>query len=122
MDWFGEDFELVTLAAGLFQQICGRGLARKKEDFALWKFAASDDCSFDTGHAGHDDVADEHIGLETLERLDGLFSAKHGARLEARLVQDDCESVGNYLLVISNEYSGFGGVGGWICHSEGPQI
>jgi len=107
MDRLREDFEFVALGAGLFKQVRGSGLARKEKDFALWQFAASDDCSFDAGHAGHDDVADEHVGLEALERLDGLFSAKHGACLKARLIQDNCQGVGNYLLVIGDEYPGF---------------
>jgi len=107
MDRFSKDFELVTLRAGLFQQIRGSGLAGKEKDLALWKFAASDDCCFNTGHAGHDDVADEHIGLEALERLDGLFSAEHGACLKARLIQDNRQGVGDYLLVIGDEYPGF---------------
>ena len=37
----------------------------------------------------------------------GLFSAKHSACLKARLIQDDCERIGNYLLVIGDEYLGF---------------
>jgi len=102
VDWFGEDLELMALRTGLFEQIGGSGLPREEKDLALWQFAAGDDCSFNTGHAGHNDVADKHVGLEALERLDGFFSAKHCARLKARLIQDYCECVGNYLLIISD--------------------
>ena len=107
MDRFGEDLEFMALSTGFFEQIRGCRLTGEEKDLALWQFAAGDDCRFDTGHAGHDDVADEHVGLKALNRLDGFLSAEDGARLKACLIQDDREGVRNYLFVIGNEYSGF---------------
>src|SRR6202789_3845493 len=103
----GEDLEFVPLHAGLFEKIRGGCLAGEQKDLAIWQSAAGDDCRFDTGHAGHDDVADEHVGLKALNRLDGFLSAEDGARLKACLIQDDREGVRNYLVVICNDYSGF---------------
>src|ERR1700733_1096802 len=97
----------MALGTAFFEQIRGCCLAGEEKDLALWQFAAGDDCRFDTGHAGHDDVADKHIGLKTLKRLDGFFSAEDSARLETCLVEDDSQCVGNDLLVVGNEYSGF---------------
>jgi len=95
------------LGHGLFEQIRGCRLTGEEKDLALWQFAAGDDCRFDTGHTGHDDVADEHIGLKALERFDGFFSAEHSARFETCLVEDDGQCVSNDLLVVSDEYSWF---------------
>ena len=107
MDGLGKDFEFVAFCAGLLQKV-GRGsLTGEEQDFALRQSTACDDRGFDTGHAGHDDVADEHVGLEGLDRLDGLLSTKDCTRLKACLIQDNCERVGNYLFVIGDEYSGF---------------
>jgi hypothetical protein len=91
MDRFGQNFELVSLRACLFKQVCSRGLTRKEKDLALWKLAASDDCRFNSGHTGHNDVADEHVGLKGFERLDCLFSAEDGACLKASLIQNNRE-------------------------------
>jgi len=104
---FGENFEFVPLSAGLFKQIRGCGLTRKEKDFALWQLAASDDCSFNPGHTGHDDIADEHVGLKAFDQLDGLFSAIDCACVKACLIEDNCQSIRDYLLVIGNKNLGF---------------
>ena len=85
----GEDLEFMPLGTGLFEEIRRCRLAGKEQDLALWQLTASDDGCFYAGHASHDDVADEHIGLEAFERLDGLFSAEHSASLKACLVKDN---------------------------------
>ena len=107
MDRFGENFKLVSLSAGLLEQIGSSGLAREEKDLAFRQLAASDDGRFDTGHSSHDDIADEHVGLEAFERLDSFFSAKDGSRLKTRLVEDDCEGVGYDLLVVGDQNSWF---------------
>ena len=111
MDRFGEDLEFMALSTGFFEQIRGCRLTGEEKDLALWQFAASDDGCFYAGHAGHDDVADEHIGLKALQRLDGFFSAEDSARLETCLVEDNGQCIGNDLLVVGNENSGFCGRG-----------
>src|SRR6185312_16123060 len=105
MNGLGENLELVALCACLLQKVSGGGLAGEEEDLALWQAAAGDDCSFDAGHAGHDDIADEHVGLELFDGLDGLFAPEHGTRVEASLVENDCERIGNDLLVVGDEDS-----------------
>src|ERR1700727_1605755 len=111
----------MPLGASLFEQVCGGGLAREKKDLSVWQFAARDNCSFDAGHSSHDDVADEHIGLEVLERLNGFFSAKNCTCLKACLIQNNCQSVGDYLFVIGDQDLGFRcSRCCWICHTDCP--
>ena len=122
MDGLGENLKLVSLGAGFLQQICGRGLAGEEENFAVGHLGAGGNGSFDAGHAGHDDVGDEHVGLEAFERLDGLFAAVDGARFKAGLVQDDGQRVGDDLLVVGDEHPGLGRCFGCgIRHAESPQ-
>lgn len=122
MDRLGEDFELMALGTSLFEQVSSGSLARKEKDFALWQFTAGNNCGFDARHPGHDDVADEHIGLEALKRLDSLFTAEYRVRFKACLIQDDCQGVGDDLFIISDENPGFRCRRDcWICHADCPQ-
>jgi len=122
MDRLGEYLEFVTLGAGLFEQIGGGGLSGEEKDLALWQFAARNDCRFDAGHTSHDDIADEHVRLEAVEQLDSFFAAKNGARLKACLIQNNCESVGDYLLVVGDQnFRSWCGRSCWIWHSDCPQ-
>ncbi len=103
VDWFGEDLELVALGAGFFEEVGGGGLAGEEKNLAVGAPGAGGDGGFDAGHAGHDDVGDEHVGFKGIERFDGFFAAVDGARLEARLIEDDGEGVGDHLLIVGDE-------------------
>ena len=107
MDRLSQNLKFVPLRPRLFQEIRRCGLTGEKQNFALRQFAAGYDGSFDAGHASHDDIADEHIGLKALERLNCLFTAENGTRFKSRLVENDCEGICNYLFVICYEYPGF---------------
>jgi len=71
MDGFGQDFELVSLDTGFFQQIGGGGLPGKEKDLAGRERLPYADGGFDAVHVGHDDVADNQVGLELLGALHG---------------------------------------------------
>ena len=115
MDGLGQDFELVALCACFLQEVGGSCLSGEEEDFAFGQLGAGEDSCLDTGHAGHDDVADEHVGLEGVESFDGLFSAEYGARFKASLIEDDREGVCDDLFIVCDEDSGLGrGAGGCI--------
>ncbi len=123
VDRFSQNLKFVPLRPRLFQEVRRCGLTGEEQNFALRQFAASYDGGFDAGHASHNDIADEHIWLKTLERLYGLLSTENGARFESRLVQNDCEGIRNHLFVICYEYPRFCRSGDcWICHAEFPQI
>lgn len=119
MDRFGQNLKLMALCPGFFQKVCGSGLSGEQKDLALREFAAGDDCGFNAGHSGHNDVADEHIRLKALKRLDGLLSAEDSACFESGLIQDDCECISDHLFVICYKNPRFYGSGDcWLCHAE----
>ena len=121
MDGLGEDLELVALVARLLQQTGGGGLAAEEQDLAVWSLGARGDGGLDAVDAGHDDIGYEHVWLEAVEGLDGGLSAVDGARLEAGLVEDDGQRVGDDLFVVGHEDPAFGRrCGGCFSHAESP--
>ena len=104
MDRLGENFELVSLRASFFEQVRGGGLSGEEQDLASRHPGSGDDGGFDACHTGHDDVADEHVGLEVVESFHRLFSAENCTCFKTGLVQNNCESVCDYLLVVRNEH------------------
>src|ERR1019366_8785748 len=117
-----EDFELVAIQPRLFQQVGGGRLARKEQNLAIRHLRPGRDCGLDAGHSGHDDVGDEQVRLEALERFNRLFAAVDGARFEPGLIQDDGKRVSDYLFVVGYEYLAFGRCCGWrIRHAWVPK-
>jgi len=109
---FGENLELVAQGAGLLEEIRGGGLSGEEENLAVGHLGAGRDGGLDAGHSGHDDVGDEHVGLEAVEALDGLLATVDGAGFEAGLVENDGESVGDHLFIVGDEYAWLGRCGG----------
>lgn len=107
MDGLGKDLKLVTLRAGFLKKVGRRSLTGEEQDFALGEALPGDDGGLYAGHAGHNDVADEHVRLKAVERLDSLLATEHCTGFKSCLIQDDRESVGNHLFVVRYEYSGF---------------
>src|SRR5271170_3241198 len=64
MDGLCEYLELVALSAGAVEQISGGGLAGEEQNLACRQQFANPDGGIDAVEVGHDDVADEHVGLE----------------------------------------------------------
>ena len=93
MNWLSENLKLMALCPRLLQQIGRCSLSREKKYFALGQFAPGYDCSLDSRHAGHNNVADEHIRLEGVKRLDGLFPTEDRAGFKPRLVENDCKRI-----------------------------
>ena len=104
MDRLGKDLELVPLGASFLEEVRGGGLSGEEQDFASRHFVSGDDCRFNSCHSGHDDITDQHIGLEVFERLDCFFSAENCTCVKARLIKNDSERICDYLLVVRNEH------------------
>lgn len=107
VDGLCKDLELMALRTGFLEQVGCGGLAGEEQYFALGQALPSNNGGFNAGHASHNDVADEHVGLKAIERLDGLLSAEHCAGFKSCLIEDDRKGIGNHLFVICYEYSGF---------------
>src|SRR5690349_15427895 len=103
MHGLGQDFELMSLGAGALQQIGGGGLAGEQQDLAGRQKAANMDGGFDAVHVGHDDVADHQVGTDVARALDGSGSGVDGGSIEAMLVKDDSQRVGNHVFVIDDQ-------------------
>jgi len=122
VDGLGEDFELVAALAGFFEQVGGGCLAGEQQNFAVGQLRLSCDGGLDAGHSSHDDIGDEHVGLEGIEGFDGFLAAVDGTCLKAGLVENDGERVGDYLFVVGYEYLAFDQCGGGrFRHAESPR-
>ena len=111
MNWLGKNLELVALRPSFFQQISCGSLTRKQQNFAAWALGPSRDGGFNARHSSHNDVRDEHIWRERIQRLDGLFAAVDRSSFKTGLVQDDGESVRNDLFVVGDENARLGRCG-----------
>ena len=61
-------------------------------------------------------VADQHVGVEGVERLDRLFTAKYCSSLKPGLVQDNRKRIRNHLLVVGNQDARLGVICCCFCH------
>ena len=107
MDRFGQYLEIVTLCMSLLQQIGGGCLAGKKQDLDGWQQGANADGGINAVQVGHDDIGDQHVGLEGGRKFKGFFAGIHGACLKAALVQDHGQGVGDDPFVIGDKDFGF---------------
>lgn len=119
MNGFEENFKLVAADAGIAQQVGGRGLAGEQQNPAVRNHCANLNGSFDAGHAGHDDIAEEDIRVEEPSGFDGRLATIDSAGFKSTLIQDDAQSVGDDLLVIGDEHSGPAPIVATIVHG-GP--
>ncbi len=86
------------------QQIGGGSLAGEQQDAAAWDHGANLNRGFDAAHAGHDDVAQEDVGMEVARGFDGFLPAVNSRGLEAILVEDQSEGVGDDAFVIGDKH------------------
>jgi hypothetical protein len=102
-----KDFELVTADPGIAQQVGGGGLAGKQQDAAPWVHRVNLNGRLDTAHARHDHVAQKDVGTEVARSFDGFLPAIDGSGLEAILVEDQSEGVGDDAFIVGNQHPGF---------------
>ena len=57
-------------------------------------------------HGGHDHVAQEDVGVEVARGFDGFLPAVDGSGLEAILVKDQSEGVGDDAFIIGDQHPG----------------
>jgi hypothetical protein len=62
MKGFGQEFEVVAAAFGVFQDFQGLSLAGEEQDATTWKLQANRDCQLDSIHAWHDYIGNDQIG------------------------------------------------------------
>ena len=112
MDGLGEDLKFMPLGASLFEEVGCSGLAGEEKDLAVGHAGAGGNGGFNAGHAGHNDIRDEHVGLEGVERFQSLLSTVDGAGLEACLIKNDGEGIGDHLFIVGDEDAWLGRCGG----------
>src|SRR4029077_838077 len=83
---------------------------------------ANIDGGIDSVHVFHNDVADNQVGPLASGFLDSSGAAVNCSRCESVLVQDNCQSVGDYALVIDYQNFGFTFSAVVICHPSCPWI
>ena len=64
VDGFGEELEGVAFGLGFTHELAGGGLSGEEEDAGGGKFLADFDAELDSGHFGHEDVAENDVGLD----------------------------------------------------------
>src|SRR5277367_6645538 len=102
MNGLGEDLKLVPLSAGAVKQVGGGGLPGEEQNLACWQQFADPDCGIDAVEVGHDDITDEHVGLESARCLDGIFAGVYSSGFNSALVQNDCKGIDNDTLVVGD--------------------
>src|SRR5690242_9670267 len=108
MDWFSQDFELVSLNSGLFQQIGSGGLSGEEQNFAGGERLPYANGGLDPVHIGHDHVADDQVGLDLLGALYGPGPSVDRRSVEAILVKNNGQRIGDYTFIIYYQNSRFG--------------
>ena len=107
MNGFGQDLEVVSLDVCLFEQVGGSGLTGEEQDLDGGEQGADADGGVDAIEVGHDDVRDQHIGLEGGSEFESFFSGIDGACLEAALVQNHGQGVSNHTFIVGDKDFGF---------------
>jgi hypothetical protein len=116
MNRFGEDVEMVTAGAGVFEKL-GRGrLAGKEKNFAGWQKFADVDGGVDAVHVVHHHVADDQVRTVAARSFDGSRAAVNRCRRESILVEDNRKGIGDYALVVN--YQNFGFLFVVVCHQS----
>lgn len=105
MDRLGDDLEFRSVYASIPKQIGSCSLSREEYDFATWTLCPDENRCFDTGHAGHDYIADEGVRLEGAERGKDFLPAVDRTSFKTRVVEDRSQSIRNDAFVVSYEYS-----------------
>src|SRR5579862_6746188 len=104
---FRENLKLVSLGTSVLQQVGGGCLAGKQQDFTGRQKATNADGGFDAIHIGHDDVADDEIGLQRARAFHGRCAGVHRRGVIPVKVEDFGQGVGNNLLVVNYQNSRF---------------
>ena len=65
------------------------------------------DSGVDAIQVGHDDVADEHVGLKGPCDFYRFFAAVNGGGFKSALIEDDGKGIGNDAFVIGYQHFGF---------------
>src|ERR1700687_2983920 len=97
---------MMSPSADICQQIDCAGVTRKEKYFAGRKEAPNENHGLYPIHVWHGDIADNEIGLYALGDLDGVGAGIDGGCIEASLVEDDCQRVGNGVLIVHYQYLG----------------
>src|SRR6185437_5573182 len=110
MDGLGQDLKLMSLGARGFQQISGGGLAGKQKYFAPGDGLAHLDGDVNTGNSlvFEDDVADQQVGTQAARLVNGILAGIDGLGVEAVLVENDGQGIGDDMLVIHYQDFRFG--------------
>ena len=116
MNRLSQDFELMSFGSRLFQQIGCSRLSGEEKNLAGRQELADVDRGVDSVHVVHDDVADNQIWTLAARFLDGAGAAIDSGCGKSVLIEDDCQCVGDYALVIDYQYFGFSFSAVVLCH------
>jgi hypothetical protein len=100
---FGQNLELMSLSAGVLQQISRSGLSGEEQDLAGWQEIPDVDGSFDAIHVRHDNVADYKVWFHAPGTLYGTRTCVHGRCVKTVLIENDRQGICNNPLIINNQ-------------------
>jgi hypothetical protein len=103
VDGFGQDFKVVTLGMSTIEQVGGGGLAREQQNFDGWQQRTDANGGLYSVQVGHDDIRDQHVGLEGWREFQRFFAGVDGLGLEAALIEDHSQRICNDPLVVGNK-------------------
>jgi len=106
VDGLGEDFKFIPTHTRVFQQISRCRLTGEKQNFAARQESANVNCCLDAVHVRHNDVADNQVWFSSPGKIDGIIPGVGGGSIEARLVQNDGQCIGDDMLIIHYKYAG----------------
>ena len=112
MDGFGEELEGVAFGLGFTHELAGGGLSGEEEDAGGGKFLADFDAELDSGHFGHEDVAENDVGLDLAGGYESCLSAEGFDGVESMKIEDGGDGLGDEGFVVDNEDAETGAVGG----------
>src|SRR5262249_28080411 len=99
---FGEEFEVIAAAPGVFQYLRGLSLAGEQQDVAATKLLANGDGQLDAVHARDYHVTENQIGSLFSADLKGRSAVVSCFCLVAFGIKDQCEGVSNAFFIVDN--------------------
>ena len=107
MHGLGKNLELVALCARFLKQIGGGGLPGEEQDLNAGQKGSNLDGGVDSIESGDDESGDEQSGRRRCGDFESDIARRNRASLEAALVQNHRQRIGNDAFIVNNQDLGF---------------
>jgi len=105
LDRFHHQVEAMTAGCALGQALESIDVAGDKQDAAMREGLSDGDGGIDAVDVAHEDVHDDEVGGRFQRCFDGLWSAVGGAGVEAILLEDEGQRIGDAGIVVDHEHT-----------------